>query len=149
MTPAEAIKRECRWCIGAVQANCTTVVCKLHPAVFKCRSSVKRIRAHCLDCAAQDINETKYEAVATCNGRLLRENGNTVRWTDPDGVERGVCFLHAYRFGKNPSRRKMSPETRAKQSEVLAKHRPRPWKRGPFSPPGSTIGSRVVLGGGR
>jgi hypothetical protein len=65
------------------------------------------------------------------------------------GVERGVCFLHPYRFGKNPDRREMSPETKAKRSEVLAKHRPRPCKRGPFSPPGSTIGSPVVLGGNR
>jgi hypothetical protein len=139
LTPAQAIKRECRFCIGAAHANCTTTVCRLHPSMFKCRSSVKRIRAYCLDCAAQDTHETKHEAVATCNGRLLRENGNTARLTDVDGVERGVCFLHSYRLGKNPDRRKMSPETRAKRSELLAKHRPRPCKRGPFSSPGSTI----------
>jgi transcriptional regulator with XRE-family HTH domain len=147
MTPAQAIRAECRWCIGAAQSNCTTTVCKLHPAAFKCRSSVKRVRAHCLDCAAQDLHETRHEAVATCDGHLLRENGNEIRWTDSEGVERGVCFLLPYRFGKNPSRRKMSPEARAKQAEALAKHRPRPCKRGPFSPPGSTISPPVVLGG--
>ena len=139
LTAAQAIRKECRFCIGAAQANCTTAVCKLHPDVFKCRSSVKRIRAHCLECAAQDIHETKFEAVATCNGHLLRENENEIRWTDADGVERGACFLHLYRVGKNPDRRKMSSEARAKRSEVLAKHRPRPYKREPFPSVGSTI----------
>ena len=75
MTAAQAIRRECRFCIGAAQANCTTAVCKLHPDVFKFRSSVKRIRAHCLDCAAQDIHETKHEAVATCDGHLPAKTG--------------------------------------------------------------------------
>jgi len=32
MTPAQAIKAECRWCIGAAQTNCITKACKLHPA---------------------------------------------------------------------------------------------------------------------
>lgn|GEM_PF-1490748 len=148
-TAAQAIRKECRFCIGAAQANCTTAVCKLHPDVFKCRSSVKRIRAHCLECAAQDIHETKFEAVATCNGHLLRENENAVRWIDDEERERGVCFLHLYRVGKNPDRRKMSSETRAKRSEILAKHRPRPCKRGKFSPAGSTIYSPSIPEGER
>ena len=140
MTPAQAIRRECRFCINAAQSNCTTTVCKLHPSVFKCRSSVKRIRTQCLECAARDIGETPHKAVASCNGRLLRENGNEVRWTDSDGKERGVCFLHPYRLGKNPSRtRYPSPPTR-KPSAAPA--------RASFTAPESTIASEAVQGGG-
>lgn len=118
LSAAQAIRREYRWCIGSSQASCITKVCKLHPDVFECRSSVKRIKAHCLDCAAQDVGESPKAAVSSCNGRLLRENGSAVRWVDPAGVERGVCFLHPYRFGKNPRRAGMSPERRKKVSEV-------------------------------
>lgn len=123
MTAAQAIRLECRFCTGAAQANCTTAVCRLHPAVFKCRSSVKRIRAHCLDCVAQDIGETKFEAVATCTGRLLRENGNAARWINYDGEERGVCFLHPYRLGKNPTRTKYPSPPKRKPSATPARDR--------------------------
>jgi len=110
MTAAKAIRLECKWCSGAVQSKCNTKICQLHPSVSELRSSVKRIKAHCLDCAAQDIGETKSEAAASCKGDLLRENGNTVRWVDGDGIDRGVCFLHPYRFGKNPTRKPPKPE---------------------------------------
>ena len=59
---------------------------------------------HCLDCAALDHGETPEYAVETCKGDLLRENGNTSRWTDDKGVDRGICWLHPYRGGKNPWR---------------------------------------------
>jgi hypothetical protein len=121
ITASQAIKRECHWCIGTSQAQCTTKVCKLHPGVSELRSRVKRIREHCLDCAAQDIGETKYKAADTCTGRLLCENGNEVRWVDSAGVERGVCYLHPYRFGKNPNRvshtRKMPTPPAARDSK--------------------------------
>jgi len=133
LTAAQAIKRECRWCSGVTPEKCWTTVCKLSPNVYKCRSSVKRIKAHCQDCGARDIGETPYKAVATCNGHLLRENGNTVRWTDSDGKERGVCFLHPYRFGKNPGRTKYPSPPRRKQAATPA--------RGPKSAPESTIAS--------
>ena len=118
ITAAQAIRYECRCCIGAAQSSCNTKVCKLHPGVFECRSSVKRIKAHCLECAAQDIGESPRVAVAGCSGRLLRENGNEIRWTGPAGVERGICFLHPYRFGKNPRRAAMSPERKKKAVEI-------------------------------
>jgi hypothetical protein len=40
------------------------------------RSSVKRIRAHCLACAARDLTGSVHQVVRDCNGRLFRENGN-------------------------------------------------------------------------
>jgi hypothetical protein len=123
LTAAQAIRKECRFCVGAAQSHCTTTVCKLHPAVFKCRSSVKRIRAHCLECAAQDIGETRFEAIATCTGHLLRENGNTARWIAADGVERGICFLHPYRFGRNPTRTKYPSPPKRKPSATPARGR--------------------------
>jgi hypothetical protein len=149
LTAAQVIRLECRFCTRTAQAKCTTKVCNLHHGVSELRSSVKKIKAHCMGCAAQDIGETRFEAIATCTGHLLRENGNTARWTDADGLERGVCFLHPYRLGKNPTRRRMSPETRAKRSEVLAKHRPRHCKRGPYSSVGSTVSSSAIAVGGR
>jgi hypothetical protein len=115
MTAAEAIRNECRACQPEQRMTpekCETTMCKLSPNAFECRSSVKRIRTHCLDCAALDflpgtnVLESPQSAVKKCEGRLLRENGNAVRWTDADGVERGVCFLNPYRFGKNPHRPK-------------------------------------------
>ena len=96
--PAQAIKRECRFCIGAAQANCTTTICKLHPDVFKCRSSVKRIKAHCQNCVVRDLSGSVHQAVRDCTGELLRNNGNGK-----------ICWLHPYRFGRNPSRPKRTP----------------------------------------
>lgn len=109
MSAREAIAEECRTCQPGIRmspAKCKSTVCKLNIGVNKCRSSVKRVKAHCLDCAAQDTGETRHEAVRSCTGRLLRENGNSIRWIDSDGRERGVCFLHPYRLGKNPYRPK-------------------------------------------
>jgi hypothetical protein len=125
MTAAQAIRRECKWCSAVTPEKCDAKMCKLSPKVFECRSSVKRIRVHCLQCAAQDIGETAHEAVKTCEGRLLRENGNAVRWADSEGTERGVCFLHPYRLGKNPYRpkRKAPPGQGQRGAEALAKYR--------------------------
>jgi hypothetical protein len=95
LTASQAIRRECRRCGGVTPEQCWTRICKLSPNVYECRSKVKRIRAHCLDCAALDIGETPFQAVKSCNGLLLRGN--------PGG---NVCFLHPYRFGKNPNRPK-------------------------------------------
>lgn len=98
LTAAQVIRKECRFCIGAAQENRTTTVCKLHPDVFKCRSSVKRIKAHCQDCAVRDLSGSVYQAVRDCAGILLRDNGNGK-----------ICWLHSYRLGKNPSRPKRPP----------------------------------------
>ncbi len=80
MTPAKAIKLECKWCGGSVRSfKCDSDICKLND---KSLTPLKRIKAHCLDCV-----ETRQE-VKVCSGKLLFENR--------------LCYLHSYRFGKNP-----------------------------------------------
>ena len=116
-TAAQAITRECWWCSGVSPKKCWTIACKLSPVAFQCRSSVKRIKLHCLECAARDIKESERHAVQTCTGHVIRENGNPVRWNEKDGAEHGVCWLHPYRFGKNPARKPMSEENRLKAAE--------------------------------
>ena len=123
VTAAQAIKRECRFCINASQEKCTTRVCALNPGVSELRSSVKKIKAHCMECAIRDLSGSVHQAVRDCTGQLLRENGNPVRWTDKDGQERGVCFLHPYRFGKNPTRAKYPSPPQRKRSATPARDR--------------------------
>jgi hypothetical protein len=86
MTPARAIKLECKWCRGfegiRKAATCDSDICKLND---KALSPLKRIKLHCLDCV-----ETRQE-VKNCTGKLLSE-------------ER-LCYLHPYRFGHNPKRK--------------------------------------------
>jgi hypothetical protein len=80
MTPAKAIKLECRWCMGSVKRfTCDSQICKLNN---KSLSPLKRIKSHCLDCV-----ESRKE-VKDCTGKLLFENR--------------TCYLHPYRLGKNP-----------------------------------------------
>lgn len=80
MTPAKAIKSECKRCLGGIRGiKCDSEVCKLNN---KSLSPLKRIKAHCLDCV-----ETRQE-VKNCTGKLLFEDR--------------LCFLHPYRLGKNP-----------------------------------------------
>lgn len=79
MTPARAIRLECRWCSNCKTIDCISKVCKLKDVSL---SPLKRIRAHCLDCV-----ETRQE-VKECTGKLLFEDR--------------LCYLHLYRFGKNP-----------------------------------------------
>lgn len=83
MTPARAIKLECRWCMGSVKSfTCDSQICKLNN---KSLTPLKRIKAHCLDCV-----ETRQE-VKNCTGKLLFEDR--------------LCFLHPYRLGHNPKRK--------------------------------------------
>ncbi len=83
MTPAKAIRLECKWCMGSVKSfRCDSEICKLND---KSLSPLKRIRAHCLDCT-----ETRQE-VKNCTGKLL--------------FEYRLCFLHSYRMGTNPKRK--------------------------------------------
>ena len=135
-TPAKAITSECRWCKGGARWVCESTVCALNGP----GSSLKRIKAHCLDCAARDLGESAHDAVRSCDGHLLRENWNAERWTDPTGKERGLCFLLPYRFGKNPARpRRLSPEHKAKMIAALAEYHSRVNAKGRFAPVGSTI----------
>ena len=83
MTPAKAIKLECRWCMGISRGiKCSSDICKLNN---KSLTPLKRVKAHCLDCV-----ETRQE-VKDCTGKLLFENR--------------LCSLHLYRMGTNPKRK--------------------------------------------
>lgn len=121
LTPRKAIRMECRWCSAVTPEKCLTRVCNLSLNVFKCRSSVRRIRAHCLDCASLDLGETPAHAVLTCNGRLMRKNGNRMEGTW------SICWLHPYRLGKNPDRpkRRTPSGLGARGAEVLKSYRRR------------------------
>ena len=55
---------------------------------------LKAIRAHCLDCCYDNVNEVK---MCTCT----------------------KCALHPLRFGKDPSPRVLSPEEKARLVERL------------------------------
>ena len=94
MTAAQAIHKECRACTGNARSKCISATCKLRPENFKYRSSVKRIAAHCRECAISDSGRS-LKAVKYCTGQLLRENGNGK-----------MCWLHPFRMGKNPNRPK-------------------------------------------
>ena len=96
LTAAQAIRRECKSCSGTTPKNCPTELCKLSPDVFPCRSSVKRIAAHCKDCSGEN-------PPITCKGLLLRPNGN-VRIE-----EYSLCWLHPFRLGRNPYKPKREP----------------------------------------
>ncbi len=128
MTAAQAIKRECRDCIGTVQANCASATCKLHPSAYRCRSSVKRIKAHCLECAAKDAGSV-HQAVRDCTGHLLRGNGNGK-----------MCFLHPYREGHNPDR--------PKRTSIPPQFSGRTPCQSVFRAVGSTIPAQVIPEGG-
>ena len=119
MTPKTAWFKECRWCSGCKPYDCITQICSLSPNVLENISTLKRIKAHCLDCAALDIGESPQLSVKKCDGHILRENHNSDRWVDKDGVNRGLCFLHKFRFGKNPNRKKRTL-TEAHKAKLLA-----------------------------
>lgn len=83
MTPAKAIKLECRSCMGGAKSfKCDSQICKLNDRDL---SPLKRIKLHCLDCL-----ENKRE-VRNCSGKLFFEDR--------------LCFLHPYRLGHNPKRK--------------------------------------------
>lgn len=78
MTPGQAIRLECQWCIGK-RHKCYSLICELSNRAM---SMLNRIKAHCLDCV-----ETR-QNVKDCTGKLLFEDK--------------ICNLHPYRMGKNP-----------------------------------------------
>ncbi len=55
---------------------------------------LKAIRAHCLDCCYDNVNEVK---TCTCE----------------------KCALHSLRFGKDPSPRVLSPEERERRANLM------------------------------
>ena len=98
MTPAEAIRKECKYCMNEERFNpaiCGSKECKLRDKSII--SPLRRIKAHCLDCA------DSYENVKACDGLLLPSE---------------KCHLHAYRFGTNPQlKRQLTNEQKEKLRE--------------------------------
>jgi len=120
MTPAQAIKTECRSCRGGQLFRCESKVCSLyHPG-----RPLPKIRTHCRECAGDEHSRE-------CTGRLL------------DGT---TCNLHPFRLGKNPhaKKRTLSPERREKAIETLAKHRRESCSSGASTLPQSTINIPAV-----
>jgi hypothetical protein len=89
MTPRQAIREYCKWCMGNSSSEvklCQSASCPLHEqrmgkrpesqALTPCRA----IRARCLDCT---------------------ESAKEVRYCSQDS-----CLLHTFRFGTNPNRTK-------------------------------------------
>jgi len=104
MTPAGAIRKECKYCMNQDSfnpANCESKKCKLRDKSII--SHLRRIKAHCLYCAYS------YENVKACDGLLLPS---------------GKCHLHAYRFGINPQvKRFLTEEQKSVLRERLARAR--------------------------
>ena len=118
LTPSKAIRKECRWCKGGGRWKCESKVCYLNKPGL---SALKRIKLQCVECCGGVKAE-----VAGCTGQLLRENGN-----------RENCWLHPYRLGKNPYRKK----SLGRPENFSQKRR----EKGPSKPPESTIGSEGEL----
>lgn len=81
MTPKKSIEAECRFCKSGQRFDCESSTCKLNDSRL---SSLKRIKAHCLDC-----NGGRAEVV-TCRGDVLNPSPHK-------------CSLWEYRLGKNPA----------------------------------------------
>jgi hypothetical protein len=115
MTPAQAIKAECRRCKGGQRFECESELCALN----KSGRALALIKAHCKECNGDD-------RPADCTGRML------------DGT---ACLLHPCRLGKNPTakRRTLSPEQRAAMAARLEKFRFRTGQKCPSATPGGAI----------
>ena len=85
LAPSRAIRKECRKCMGGARLECDSKICPLNGPD---RSSLRKIRRHCLDCAGSPGE------VRACEGKI------------PFGVDGPhICPLHDYRFGTNPRRK--------------------------------------------
>lgn len=110
MTARKAIRELCLYCMNgqdAEIAKCTTISCPLFgyrgsskglKAAERPNTSLRAIRAYCLDRCKESVHE-------------VRE------------CEDFKCALHRYRFGKNPDRKPMDEERRAKLAEAATKGR--------------------------
>jgi len=99
MTPAQAIRHECRRCRGGHLFRCESAACSLNDA----GRPLPKIKAHCKTCNGDDHPRE-------CVGKLL------------DGT---TCILHDFRLGRNPFAKKriLSPENRAKLASAGRKYR--------------------------
>lgn len=93
LTPAQAIKAECRDCMGGQYITCTSDLCMLggSPMVVRPATPLKRIKAHCQYCAPD---------------------------MDVDECEISDCPLYPYRYGKNPYKSKAMKEAYRKHPQM-------------------------------
>jgi len=81
MTPKEAIKEECKWCMNVKYYQiCHSNACKLNNTKL---SAIQRIKAHCSQCSEQP---------KSCTGKVHISFNRT-------------CPLHPFRLGNNPNRK--------------------------------------------
>ena len=89
ITPAKAIRMECKYCMGTYETNidaykrCKSRICKLND--YEISSTLRRIKAHCISC----IPEHSIFGVQKCNGEILNPVSH-------------LCPLHQFRLGHNP-----------------------------------------------
>jgi hypothetical protein len=90
MTPREAIKNECKYCLNIENMrklpDCDSKICELNNTK---KTHLKRIKAHCLSC----VPEQSWQAVRACLGEVITSEGKR------------ACPLHIFRRGKNPKRK--------------------------------------------
>jgi hypothetical protein len=94
LSPSRAIKKECQWCLNNRFPDCGSRVCILKNDEL---TPLRKIRKHCLDCAGDSFAEVK-----ACDGKVLYPEPHT-------------CYLHEFRFGKNPRRRGIGDASRFKK----------------------------------
>lgn len=82
LTPSEAIKQECRYCMNFQKIKCESEICKLRN---KNLTPLRRIKEHCLECHPDHSTQ----GARSCDGIVLYP-------------EYHICPLHIYRLGKNP-----------------------------------------------
>jgi len=112
MTPAKAIRLNCRFCNGGARAfpKCASRICALNN---KGLSTLKRIKRYCVDCAAGHKPEE-------CNGQLIGTQRKMLAEIMGVSVEEAICPLLPFRFGKNPNK---SHPCSKKRLEILRKGR--------------------------
>ena len=81
MTPKKSIEVQCRYCKSGQRFDCESTSCRLNDRGL---TSLKRIRAHCLDCVGSSPQ------VAGCRGEVLNPAPHK-------------CSLWDYRLGTNPA----------------------------------------------
>ncbi len=93
LSPKQAIEKECSRCKSGARFDCESKLCKLNEAntpSWEGWTSLKRIKAHCLDCVGIDKAGPELE---NCGGK-------EVLYPEPH-----FCALYEFRFGTNPGRK--------------------------------------------
>ena len=85
LSPTQAIKQECRWCMNYQRIKCNSEICQLKNMRLP---ALKRIKANCLTCCS----EQSIQGVRDCTGEVL--------YPEPH-----ICYIHPFRLGSNPNRK--------------------------------------------